>query len=118
MTTLVYRLRGEAERSRGRVSRGARAARCGWPAHADRQRASRSQQRGAGLDPYLGTIPDFGGKPGVGVLIQGVRKGSPAEIAGLRAGDRLKVEFDGVAIANLEEYAALLFTARARDGAS
>jgi hypothetical protein len=65
-----------------------------------------------GYGPYLGTIPDFGGKPGTGVLIQGVRKGSPAEIAGLRAGDRL-VEFDGVAIANLEEYAALLFGASA-----
>ena len=65
-----------------------------------------------GYGPYLGTIPDFGGKPGTGVLIQGVRKGSPAETAGLRAGDRL-IEFDGVAIANLEEYAALLFGAHA-----
>ena len=65
-----------------------------------------------GYGPYLGTIPDFGGKPGTGVLIQGVRKGSPAEIAGLRAGDRI-IEFDGVAIANLEEYAALLFGAHA-----
>ena len=46
------------------------------------------------------------------MLIQGVRKGSPAEIAGLRAGDRI-VEFDGVAVANLEEYAALLFGAHA-----
>jgi hypothetical protein len=65
---------------------------------------------GPGYGPYLGTIPDFGGKPGEGVLIQGVRKGSPAEAAGLRAGDRI-VEFDGVAVANLEEYAALLFGA-------
>ncbi len=65
-----------------------------------------------GYGPYLGTIPDFGGKPGTGVLIQGVRKGSPAEIAGLRAGDRI-TEFDGVGVANLEEYAALLFGARA-----
>jgi hypothetical protein len=65
---------------------------------------------GPGYGPYLGTIPDFGGKPGEGVLIQGVRKGSPAEAAGLRAGDRI-VEFDGVPVANLEEYAALLFGA-------
>jgi membrane-associated protease RseP (regulator of RpoE activity) len=64
-----------------------------------------------GYGPYLGTIPDFAGRPGEGVLLQGVRKGSPAEIAGLRAGDRI-VEFDGVAVANLEEYAALLFGAR------
>jgi len=65
---------------------------------------------GPGYGPYLGTIPDFGGKPGTGVLIQGVRKGSPAEAAGLRAGDRI-IEFDGVAVANLEEFAALLFGA-------
>jgi hypothetical protein len=65
---------------------------------------------GPGYGPYLGTIPDFGGKPGAGVLIQGVRKGSPAEAAGLRGGDRI-IEFDGVAVANLEEYAALLFAA-------
>jgi membrane-associated protease RseP (regulator of RpoE activity) len=65
-----------------------------------------------GYGPYLGTIPDFGGAPGVGVLLQGVRQGSPAELAGLRAGDRI-VEFDGVAVANLEEYSALLFGAHA-----
>jgi hypothetical protein len=65
---------------------------------------------GPGYGPYLGTIPDFGGRPGEGVLLQGVRKGSPAEAAGLRAGDRI-IEFDGVAVANLEEYAALLFGA-------
>jgi hypothetical protein len=66
---------------------------------------------GPGYGPYLGTIPDFGGQPGTGVLIQGVRQGSPAELAGLRAGDRI-VEFDGVGVANLEEYAALLFAAQ------
>ena len=47
--------------------------------------------------------------PGVG--IQSVRSGSPAEGAGLRAGDRI-VSFDGAPVANLEEYAALLFSSR------
>ncbi len=66
---------------------------------------------GGGYGPYLGTIPDFGGMGERGVLLQGVRAESPAERAGLRGGDRI-VGFDGAEIANLEEYAALLFAAR------
>ncbi len=66
---------------------------------------------GGGYGPYLGTIPDFGGMAERGVLLQGVRGNSPAEKAGLLGGDRI-VGFDGAAIANLEEYAALLFAAR------
>jgi hypothetical protein len=45
---------------------------------------------GSGYGAYLGTIPDMtgGGVPdGAGVRITGVRAGSPAESAGLRAGD-------------------------------
>ncbi len=41
---------------------------------------------GQGYGAYLGTIPDMSGSPG-GVRITGVRAGSPAEHAGLRAGD-------------------------------
>jgi hypothetical protein len=41
---------------------------------------------GSGYGAYLGTIPDMTGSPG-GVRITGVRAGSPAEQAGLRAGD-------------------------------
>jgi hypothetical protein len=66
---------------------------------------------GPGYGPYLGTIPEFGGLPVRGVRIQGVRTGSPAEAAGLRAGDVI-VEFDGSPVANLEEFSALLFAAR------
>ncbi|HBZ71462.1 MAG TPA: aminopeptidase, partial [Deltaproteobacteria bacterium] len=66
---------------------------------------------GPGYGPYLGTIPEFGGPPVRGVRIQGVRAGSPAEAAGLRGGDVI-VEFDGAAVANLEDFSALLFTAR------
>jgi hypothetical protein len=67
---------------------------------------------GPGYGPYLGTVPDFAGGEGSGVLLQGVAPGSPAEKAGIRAGDRI-VEFDGSRVENLEEYAALLFAARA-----
>ena len=41
---------------------------------------------GSGYGAYLGTIPDMTGSPG-GVRITGVRAGSPADQAGLKAGD-------------------------------
>ena len=66
---------------------------------------------GGDYGPYLGTVPSFGGEQGPGVLLQGVAPGSPAERAGIRAGDRI-VRFDGASVANLEEYAARLFAAR------
>jgi hypothetical protein len=40
----------------------------------------------SGYGAYLGTIPDMSDSPG-GVRLTGVRKGSPADKAGLRAGD-------------------------------
>jgi hypothetical protein len=65
-----------------------------------------------GYGPYLGTVPAFGGEPVRGMRIQAVRPGSPAENAGLRGGDVI-VEFAGASVANLEEFAALLFSSRA-----
>jgi hypothetical protein len=66
-------------------------------------------ERGA----WLGTIPAFGEPPAAGgVRIQGVRRGSPAELAGLRGGDVI-VELGGASVATLEELAALLRDARA-----
>ena len=41
---------------------------------------------GGGYGAYLGTVPDMTESPG-GVLLSGVRSGSPAEEAGLKAGD-------------------------------
>src|SRR5262245_46055465 len=66
---------------------------------------------GGGYGPWLGTVPAFGGPEGPGVLLQGVVPGSPAEAAGIRAGDRI-VRFDGASVANLEELAARLYSAR------
>ncbi len=57
---------------------------------------------GAGHGAYLGTIPDYVQTEG-GVLLSGVRKGGPADVAGIRAGDTV-VKFDGVRIDNIYDY--------------
>ena len=59
---------------------------------------------GSGYGPYLGTIPDFGDNPEIkGVLLSGVREGSPAAKAGIQGGDVI-VKFGGVGIGNLYDY--------------
>ena len=56
------------------------------------------------LRAYLGTIPDYAGGDGItGVKLNGVNPGSPAEKAGLAAGDVI-VEFGGVQIENIYDY--------------
>ena len=52
----------------------------------DAPRPQASSGGGSGYGAYLGTIPDMTGSPG-GVRITGVRAGSPAQQAGLKAGD-------------------------------
>jgi hypothetical protein len=74
--------------------------------------APRAAAGEGGYGPWLGTVPAFGGPPVRGVRLQAVRPGSPAEGAGLRAGDVI-VEFAGAPVANLEEFAAILFGSRA-----
>jgi hypothetical protein len=54
----------------------------------------------AGYGAYLGSIPDMG-DPGPGVRLSGVREGSPAAGAGLRAGDVL-LELGGLEITDLQ----------------
>jgi aminopeptidase YwaD len=61
---------------------------------------------GGGYGAYLGTIPDFSQTEG-GVLLSGVREGSPAATAGLVQGDVI-VKFDDVRIDNLYDYAYAL----------
>jgi hypothetical protein len=58
---------------------------------------------GGGYGPYLGTVPDFGEVEGGGLRLAGVRAGSPAEAAGLQAGD-VVVEFAGKEILNIYDY--------------
>jgi Zn-dependent M28 family amino/carboxypeptidase len=57
---------------------------------------------GGGYGAYLGTIPDYLQTEG-GVLLTGVRAGSPAERAGIQGGDVI-VGFDGVRIDNIYDY--------------
>jgi C-terminal processing protease CtpA/Prc len=66
-----------------------------------------------GTRPTLGTIPDMGSEPG-GVLLQGVRSGSPAELAGIRAGDVL-VGMGPHTIANLQDFQSALSSYHAGD---
>ncbi|MGD0483677.1 MAG: M20/M25/M40 family metallo-hydrolase [Gemmatimonadales bacterium] len=66
-----------------------------------------------GARPSLGTIPDMASEPG-GVLLQGVRSGSPAELAGIRAGDVL-VGMGPHTIANLQDFQGALSSYRAGD---
>jgi hypothetical protein len=54
------------------------------------------------LRAYLGTIPDYASEA-KGVKLTGARPGSPAEKAGLKAGDVI-VEFAGQKIANTYDY--------------
>ena len=53
-----------------------------------------------GYGAYFGSIPDFTESPEPGVVITGTRGGSPADKAGLTAGDRI-VKFGEVTIKNL-----------------
>jgi hypothetical protein len=66
-----------------------------------------------GARPVLGTIPDMASEPG-GVLLQGVRAGSPAETAGMRAGDVL-VGMGTHTIANLQDFQNALTSYHAGD---
>jgi C-terminal processing protease CtpA/Prc len=57
---------------------------------------------GGGYGAYLGTIPDYLQTEG-GVLLSGVRDGSPAANAGLKAGDDI-IRFDDISIGNIYDY--------------
>jgi C-terminal processing protease CtpA/Prc len=60
--------------------------------------AAANESRGYGA--YLGTVPDFSPVP-KGVKLSGVREGSPAQQAGLQAGDII-IRFDETEIADLQ----------------
>jgi aminopeptidase YwaD len=58
-------------------------------------------------EAYLGTIPDMGATGIEGLRVSGVRAGSPADRAGMLAGD-IVVDFDGTAVTNLQSYSNAL----------
>jgi S1-C subfamily serine protease len=55
----------------------------------------------------LGTVPDYAGDGRPGVLLSGVRAGSPAEVAGIRRGDLL-VELAGAEIRDINDFMYIL----------
>lgn len=61
---------------------------------------------GHGYGAYFGSIPDFG-EDVKGVLLAGVREGSPAEKAGIKKGDVI-TRFNGVAVLNLQDLTVAL----------
>ena len=69
---------------------------------------------GTGFSTYLGTIPDMGAVDVRGVRLTGVRPGSPADKAGLMAGDVI-VEFAGRPVNDLYEYSDALRTHKPGD---
>ncbi|MFO0582543.1 MAG: M28 family peptidase [Anaeromyxobacter sp.] len=56
---------------------------------------------------FLGAVPEFGERPDPGVLLSGVRPGSPAEGAGLAAGDVI-VRIGATKVQNLQDLAYAL----------
>jgi len=62
---------------------------------------------GRGYGAYLGTIPDFGERAEPGVLLTGVRSGSPAAVGGLQGGD-VVLAVGGRKIRNLQDLAYAL----------
>jgi len=69
---------------------------------------ARAANAGASRQVSLGTVPDYAWS-GAGVLIDGVRSGTPAEQAGLRKGDII-VAVNDITVAHLRDYAQVLRT--------
>jgi hypothetical protein len=67
---------------------------------------SATQGRATGFRVYLGTVPRYADSTD-GMTLEGVREGSPAERAGLRAGDRI-VKMAGRDVRNVYDYTQAL----------
>jgi S1-C subfamily serine protease len=66
-----------------------------------------------GYGPYFGSVPDFS-EPPTGVRFADIRPGSPAAVAGLKAGDVL-VHFGSADIRNLYDFTYALRAHKAGD---
>ena len=64
--------------------------------------------RGGGSQVYLGSIPDMAAGEIPGLKLTGVRAGSPADSAGLKAGD-VVVELAGKPVTDLQSYSDALY---------
>jgi len=68
-----------------------------------------------GSNVYLGSIPDMAAPESLkGLRLSGVRAGSPADAAGLKAGD-VVVEFDGKPVVDLQSYSDALYARQPGD---
>jgi hypothetical protein len=67
-----------------------------------------------GKQTYLGTVPDMGASETKGLLLTGVRAGSPADLGGLKAGDVI-VELGGAAVKDLYSYSDALYAHKPGD---
>ena len=81
------------------------------PAYARVDAPAPGRARGA-YGPFFGVIPEFGEATRPGVAISGVRPASPAEKAGLKAGDVI-VRFAGVDVKTLDDLTFALRSKRA-----
>ena len=67
-----------------------------------------------GPQVYLGSVPDMAAGSVPGLKLSGVRPGSPADAAGLKAGD-VVVELGGAAVNDLYSYSAALYSHKPGD---
>ena len=67
-----------------------------------------------GSQVYLGSVPDMGGSSTPGLRLTGVRPGSPADSAGLKAGD-VVIELGGVVVKDLYGYSEALYAHKPGD---
>jgi len=72
-----------------------------------------SSTRG-GYGPFFGVVPEFGEREDGGVRVGDVRAGSPAESAGVRAGDVI-VTFAGMTVGTLQDFSFALRSRRPGD---
>jgi peptidase M28-like protein/PDZ domain-containing protein len=68
----------------------------------------------SGSQVYLGSVPDMAASDVTGIRLSGVRQGSPAELAGLKAGDVI-VELGGATVKDLYSYSDALYSHKPGD---